>query len=79
METDQPAMRAMRNKRLAKPSTLKVGAVLTFPTHLTKRQIVEFLMEWRDEQLKDGSEFVFDSIQVGTYDPEIGGPVFYVP
>ncbi len=58
---------------------LKVGAVLTFPEGLTEKKVREFLQEWQRELEKDESEFVYDSIQVGEYNPEHGGPVFYVP
>jgi len=57
----------------------KVGAVLTFPEGLTEKQVREFLSELQGELEKDGSKFVYESIQTGTYNPEWGGPVFYVP
>jgi hypothetical protein len=64
---------------VAKMARTKVGAVITFPEHLTRRQVEQFLLEWQSELAKDDSEFVYDSIQIGEYDPEVGGPVFYVP
>jgi hypothetical protein len=60
-------------------SVSKVGAVLTFPEGVTEAQVRAFLEEWRGELEKDASEFAFDSIQTGSFNPDWGGPVFYVP
>lgn len=57
----------------------KVGAVITFPEGITEKEVREFLLEWQGDLQKDGSKFVYDSIQTGTYNPDWGGPVFYVP
>ena len=48
-------------------SKTKVGVVLMFPEGLTEMQVREFLSEWRGELQKDGSKFVYDLVQTGTY------------
>lgn len=53
----------------------KVGAVITFKG-VTEHQVREFLAEWNSDLEKDGSEFAFDSILTGTYDPEWEYPIF---
>lgn len=57
----------------------KVGAVITFPEGISRQRVHKFLREWQADLDKDGSEFVFDSIQTGEYNPDWGGPVFYIP
>ena len=54
----------------------QVGAVVTFPEGVTEHEVKEALLKIT-AKLKP--EFRFESIQTGTFDPEWGHPVFYVP
>lgn len=57
---------------LPKYNPTKVGAVVTFPEGTTSAQVVALL-----EQLKEKSKI--DGYEVGIYDPNWGGPVWYIP
>lgn len=58
----------------------QVGAVITFPPHITADQVRCFLSEWQGDLIKDDAPVIFeDDIRVGTFNPEHGKPVFYVP
>lgn len=48
----------------------QVGAVLTFPRHMSKEDVRKLLQKIQKE---------IETVQIGEYNPEWGSPVFYVP
>ena len=54
----------------------QVGVVLTFPQSMDKAEVNQMLAKWNATLPKEKR---IESIQTGEFNPDWGGPVFYVP
>ncbi len=59
-------------ERKRKPATKQLGSVIVWKKEASKTKIIETLADAREKGL-------IESIHTEEFDPELGGPVFYIP